>query len=379
MISLELFFLPAIILLGIVTSYQDFKFGKIKNKWIILALTYAFIVYVIGILFYYFYGELNIEYMMELSTNILFAILIGFGFWIAGIWTAGDGKLFIAYSALIPLSVYSLGFQKYIPCTSLLINIFVLAFIIIFFNLIFRIKLKNFKKISLNPLKKSFELKRIMSSVIMIFAILWIVEIFLSFININNSLVKIILMMLVLFLIPKKYENKIMYFLFVFVILRLIIDESVYTLSFLINFMSILFIWVFFRSFLINGIDIFGQEIFSKEISINNLKSGMILNDMITKINKKDLEFLKKEGNAKITKYKGQYYSQNPKSFLCFNNFIDEESEGVTKEQINLIKKIGIKTIKISQTIPFALFMFAGVLLTLIIKGSILAFIKGIF
>ncbi|MBU4204936.1 hypothetical protein KKH26_02030 [Patescibacteria group bacterium] len=170
-----------------------------------------------------------------------------------------------------------------------------------------------------------------------------------------------------------------MYFLLVFVILRLIIDESVYTFSFLMNFISILFIWVFFRSFVINGINNFGQEIFSKEISINKLKPGMILSDMITKINKGDLELLKKESNIKITKYKDQYYFQTPKSFLCLNNFIDEESEGITQKQIILLKKLGIRKIKISQTIPFAVYMFAGVLLTLLIKGSVLSFIKGIF
>ena len=34
-------FLPMILLLGIVTSYEDIKFGKIRNKWIILALAYS--------------------------------------------------------------------------------------------------------------------------------------------------------------------------------------------------------------------------------------------------------------------------------------------------------------------------------------------------
>ena len=39
---LSLLLLPVIIILGIVTSYQDIKFGKIKNKWISLALIYSF-------------------------------------------------------------------------------------------------------------------------------------------------------------------------------------------------------------------------------------------------------------------------------------------------------------------------------------------------
>ena len=30
-------FLPMILFLGIVTSYEDIKFGKIRNKWVISA------------------------------------------------------------------------------------------------------------------------------------------------------------------------------------------------------------------------------------------------------------------------------------------------------------------------------------------------------
>jgi len=186
MISLEWIFFPAIILLGIVTSYQDFKFGKIKNKWIILSLVYALIVYFIGILFYYFYGELNIEYIIELSTNILFAIFVGFGLWISGIWTAGDGKLFIAYAALIPLSIYSLGYYKYTPSLTLLINIFVLAFIILLIPIFLKIKLKDIQKISIDFLKEFFKPSKLFNSVIGLFAIFWIVQLLLSFLGLKN-------------------------------------------------------------------------------------------------------------------------------------------------------------------------------------------------
>ncbi len=379
MISLELIFLPAILLLGIITSYQDFKFGKIKNKWIILALSYFIIVYALGIFFYTFYGELNVEYIIELSTNILFAIFIGFGLWYLKVWTAGDGKLFIAYSVLIPLSVYSLGYQKYIPCSVLLINIFILAFMVLFFSMVFKIKFKNLKKVSLNSLKESFELKQVLFLIINLFAIFWVIGILLSLVNLNNPLLKISLTMLIFLSIPKKYKNKSIYFLSGFVILRLIIDKSVYSWTFLINFIVLIFLGLFIRSFLLKGVNQLGQEIFSKEISVNKLKPGMILSEVIIKKDKKELKSLQKNKDTKIIKYKEHCYIQQPKSLLNFEGFIDEESEGLTKEQINLIKKIGIKTIKISQTIPFALFMFAGVLLTFIIKGNFLSFLKGIF
>ena len=94
-----IYFLPAIILLGLITSYEDIKFGKIRNKWIVFSLCYTFIVYLILISYYYFNSMLSLGYLIELLTNFIFVVLIGFGFWYFKLWTTGDGKLFIAFAA----------------------------------------------------------------------------------------------------------------------------------------------------------------------------------------------------------------------------------------------------------------------------------------
>ena len=38
---IDILFLPVIFFIGLVTSWEDFCFGKIKNKWIILGLVYG--------------------------------------------------------------------------------------------------------------------------------------------------------------------------------------------------------------------------------------------------------------------------------------------------------------------------------------------------
>ena len=42
-----LYFLPMIIFLGIVTSYDDIKTGKIRNKWIAFALAFSAVMNII--------------------------------------------------------------------------------------------------------------------------------------------------------------------------------------------------------------------------------------------------------------------------------------------------------------------------------------------
>jgi len=76
MIDILWFFLPGILILGSITSYEDIKFGKIRNKYIIAALAYAVLVYLGFILFNL--KNLNNVYLIELGVNFLFVVAIGF-------------------------------------------------------------------------------------------------------------------------------------------------------------------------------------------------------------------------------------------------------------------------------------------------------------
>ncbi len=378
--NILIYFLPAIIFLGILTSYGDIKEGKIRNKWIILALAYAFFINLVLIIYFYFTTGINIQYLIELSTNLLFAIIIGFGFWYIGIWTAGDGKLFIAFSVLIPLSVYGLGYQKYIPSITLLINIFIPALLIMLIFILFKIKPKNLKNTLKLFLKEFFQPKQLLNSIISLFAVYWIVQLLLSPIGLgNNYILRIALTVLIFSAIQKKLKNKALYIMLTVSLIRFVIDKSIYSFSFLIDFLILVFIWRLLMSFLRGGISKLGQEIFSKELRVNKLKPGMVLSESVEKkekITKQELAALKKQQNIKIIKHKGNYFIQKPKSSFELDNFIGEEPEGLTRQQINKIKKLGIKKIRISQTIPFAIFIFLGVILTIISNGNILIVIK---
>jgi len=376
------YFLPAIIALGIITSYEDIKIGKIRNKWVILALIYAFVVYSGLIVHSYFSVGINLPYLIELSTNFVFVVGVGFGLWYFGIWTAGDGKLFIAFSALLPLSVYSQGYQKWIPSSVLLINIFIPASIILICFMLFKTKMMDIKKASMAFLKQFFQPKQFVDSVIYLFAIYWVVGLLLSSVGLSNSyILKMILTIFVFSSLAKKLKNKAIYIMLMITLARFIVDKSVYSLSFLVDFLILLFIWRFLMGFLRGSVAKLGQEVFAKTIRVNKLKPGMILSEAIQKkekLTKEELNDLKKLPDTRIIKHKKEYYIQRPKSSFELNNFIDEEAEGLTTEQIDKIRKMGIKKMKVCQTIPFASFMFLGVVLTIIANGNILILIYNL-
>jgi len=374
------YFLPVILALGLITSYEDVKTGKIRNKWIIFALAYAFAVYSIIITHSFFTIGVYEDYFIALLTNMLFVIIVGFGAWYFGIWTAGDGKLFIAFSSLIPITTYQTGYQEWMPSITLLINIFIPSLFIMIFWMFFKIRVRNFQKIFKFFLKDFFQPRQLFISVIEIFAVYWIISLLISLVNLKGGYVlTIILTIVLLSSIQKTLSDKYVHVFIAISLIRLVMDESVYSSSFLADFLIIFFIWRLFKSLLAGSLSKISQEMFSKEVKVIDLKPGMVLSETIQKVTKPEWDKLKKLPDTELIKHKTFYYIKRAKSSTDTGGFIGEESEGLTNEQIRKIKGIGIKKILVSQTIPFAPFMFLGVILTVIVKGNILIVIKNLF
>ena len=247
--------------------------------------------------------------------------------------------------------------------------------------MLFKLKLSTTKKFITEFLVEFLNPKQLISSILFLFAISWIVQAILLIIGLgNNFLLMMTFTMLASAGIQKKLGNKTNSILILAAVLRFILDKNIYSFKFLVGFLIMLFIWKFIRSFLTGAISKITIEIFTRNVSINKLKPGMVLAEIIQKkekISKQELKKYEEMHNAEIFNNKGINYIKKPKSFVDIDNFIDEESEGLTKEQINKIKKIGFKKIKVSQMIPFAPFIFFGVILTIIVKGNILIYIKN--
>jgi hypothetical protein len=356
-----IYFLPAIMLLGLITSYEDIKIGKIKNKYIFSAIVYTFVVYMLLMWFLSLKGGLRLDYLIDLIVNCLFAIMVGFMLWRGGTWTTGDGKLFIAYAFLVPLTEYSNGYFPFFPSMILLINSFVpfLVYALVRLTIFTTIKQK-IKSI------KEIELKEIGILILSLFPTSWVSrEIFLMF-NIPSNFfthifVIMILMILIRWLFPKN-DNVII----IMSLVRLLLDHKyLFTFEFLEKFLLLILTFVILRFFFLS----LSFEVFTKKVFIEKLKEGDIIAENI---------YFDKSSNKYIKKKSFQFGIFSSKDRVVGDPIIKLEPEGLIKSELKKIielkkqKKISFKKLMIQKTLPFAPFMFGGVLITILAKGNFL-------
>jgi Flp pilus assembly protein protease CpaA len=153
-------FLPVILFIGFITSYEDFSISKIRNKWILIGLLYPLIIYSFSWILYGvavnkivspFIGRIS-SYLIwnfdKWCINLTISIAVAYLLWHFKMWGAGDAKLFICYAALIPMGQYSkVYFNYYFASFSLLLAIFIPATAFLFLkSWVYFIKRLKFKE-----------------------------------------------------------------------------------------------------------------------------------------------------------------------------------------------------------------------------------------
>ena len=97
MFAIDLIIILFYFILLIVSAWTDYKSGKIYNKNILIFLGIYFLIYVITYIVYMFINKGEIQFLNEklLNSFIGFGVsfLIGFIFYILGIFKGGDSKL----------------------------------------------------------------------------------------------------------------------------------------------------------------------------------------------------------------------------------------------------------------------------------------------
>lgn len=153
---LDYLLLPMFFLLGAIISYEDVRYGKIKNKWIAIGAIWGAAVYLFFLLwllagplmtnFYYTHivnlpadaprpvFTLRFSFLVRSLINSSIALLVGFLIWRAKGWAAGDAKLFFVFSLLIPIKYYWKSYLPIFPSFALLINIFIPLLLFLFFR-----------------------------------------------------------------------------------------------------------------------------------------------------------------------------------------------------------------------------------------------------
>jgi Flp pilus assembly protein protease CpaA len=348
--------LIAIIIFGIATSYTDIKKGKIKNLHITLLLLSGFFINVLFTKTLVGYSlDINSDFIQTI-TNVSITFLLGFFIWSANMWSAGDAKLFLGYSLLLPIFTYKYGYAFLFPSLAIFINTIVpLAFFLILSSL-FRLRLKYFK----DYVKKNFRVSDLANTILFIFGSFYILQLILFQFNIQlNFILQVIILFALMEFLNKISHQTSMIFSIVGSILRLILSfSSILTFSFFWEMTSMLLIFVGLRLLIFYIFEFSFVEL----VKIKNLKPGMLLDE-------------------RLIKTKKGYEKMEHSLFTIFDilkhmkeGFLTENSMTLTAKDIEKLKKdkkLKFDTIKIAKTIPFAPFMFFGVLLTYFLQGSL--------
>jgi len=124
-------FLGAILLISVLVEIEDAKSKKIRNKLIVAGFLAGFLLFLAA----YGFGIYNkFDYLIKVIINVAISFLAGFAIWRLGFWSAGDAKLFILFSFLLPLYYYQKTFLDYFPSFVLIINCFIAFLIFLIFK-----------------------------------------------------------------------------------------------------------------------------------------------------------------------------------------------------------------------------------------------------
>ena len=361
-----LYLLP-LLAFGLISTYWDMKKGIIKNKLILAMLITAVIVHVSSLLL----SPSLFSLLPPLMLNMGFSIFVGLLLWVISIWPAGDAKLFIAFSSLIPLGLFEQINQPF-PSFDFLINTFVPIFFAMFIFLLVKSESSAIKK----SLKFTFNPYNMFMIFIVIVGFLWFIIKSVAFLGIFMNYFIIIIILFIIMEIFNKIVPVNMEYVYVFlVILRLILDyRTVFTLGYLYELISIIFAFVIVRYFVID----LGFHGFTVPKKIDDLKPGMCLAEGIIESEEKGVNYEKK----KIIFFSIPQVLMEKRRV----KFIHSVSfDGLTKDDVKKIKKmrkegkIPFSELMVHVSTPFAVFLFIGIILTIILQTNFVTYLKGIY
>jgi len=393
-------FLVPIFIIGFITSFEDFKYGKIKNKWIKIGFLCGLVIFTLYIFWNFFFlflqyfqiaplsvFLLRFSYLGEVILNTSIALIAGFLMWHWNTWSAGDAKLFVLFSFLLPLKFYANTYLSYFPSFAFLINIFIIAlgiFLITlnwtFFHWLLGKERKNLSE-GEKILQKKKNIKDMLSLSKEMLNLLVIFFVMVSFFGIvfKSAFGKSSIYFFTIILGLEKWVLFITFLgFFIFLMKFLQKIKKIFYIAAIVLFIWMFYQWIIFNQsplltikpmLSVTALIIFGGFIFRKmfdwhvnkkevqEINIEDIKAYMRLTE-------ESINRLGGEDKKSFEKSIGRIYP-----------------DGLTEKQIVFLKKFAedkkITKLKIYKLSPFAILIFIGLIATIIFKGSIIqSFLK---
>jgi hypothetical protein len=313
---------------------------------VILALIYSLVYNLYLTLIYK-----NTALLLSYFTFLIISTCIFFIIWLLKIWTAGDSKLAIAFAVLLfsgsniqnleQVGLAILAIFEYIKI------IFLLGFAVMCFFIFKNNKIVEIINKIILSIKNTLNPKMIISYIIYLISFSWIIGFIFEKIGLKDKGALLLLVILLFSLVLNPGKRNFFNLNMILLILRVIFDKNFFTYSFAVYLLAITSSWFLvyslFNSYLINLL----SNSFIKEIGINKLRKGMILN--------------KRQNDKDDT---------NEAKYLIIDKYLKDTGEnGIMESQIHLLKKKGTLKVSIKETIPFAPVLFIGAILICIIPG----------
>jgi len=326
---LRLFF---IFVFGVVISYHDLKDRKIHNKYI---LTMG----ALGCLLFLYKADPGLY--MDYTINFGLCFLIGIGFWKGGLWNPGDGKLFTVCSLYLPASFYNSWF----PSQTLLLNFFILAFLIWMPSMAKNTEFGDF----IGVLKENAKPKKILNLVLLILGFFWALESILAFFGMDKFILIFLLALVSLYFLKNHLEeDKLFVFLISLVALRLSF-QPLNSFPGIIEIMASLAVLLFFIS-----LGNLGFKISYKGKHLNQVSPGDIPSGLVKDNNGE-------RSNEELKKVLGQRF-EDPDRII---------SKGFKESDIKNLEELDIQGFLIKKYVPFAPLFFVATIITIFLGPEV--------
>ncbi|HLD87276.1 MAG TPA: prepilin peptidase [Candidatus Nanoarchaeia archaeon] len=337
-------FLPMLLFLGGVASYEDIREGKIRNKWILLGLCYGTIVYV-----YLLIANpplLNIHELLPVLINAFLALCMGFLLWHLGLWSAGDAKLFFVLAFLLP----SLQPNDYVSFMGLLTYSFVPLFMFfVFFSLI-----SGKSSLARGQLRAILSLRSLVTMLFFSLGASWLLGFFGDILIPRLQLLLKFLFLLSYPFLAKYLGKSLIFGLLIISILRLLLDRSLLTFSSLEELLLFLLLLVGMRLLLLDIHPVFIQ----RQVPVHELRNGMVPAEGV---------FRSGDRYFKTTNLRG--LSKERLSTALFRFPSDGLAQGEISRIREVSKALSFRSLVVQRTLPFAPFLFIGAILTILSRS----------
>lgn len=261
--GLIIYFLPTILALGAVTSYEDLKEGKIRNKYLAAAAIVGLITHAILLLS----GIEGIRYLVVQMVGTIAAFFTALFIWYIKWWSAGDAKLFTTYFFLLPISVFknaSLSFAV----IALLVN----TVLPVWMFLLIRASVFQ-RKSMLRILRRAFNYKEIARSVLLVLSTSWLIYAAFQRLGIVPNPLASIAIFFIIGAVMQKYLKDWDFAVYLAVLLsRAVLDEQLFSSGAIVSTILLLLGYYFARYFIV-GL----MQADSAQKAKTNKKAGNIL------------------------------------------------------------------------------------------------------